>query len=161
MENLLKTFACAGNFAWWKGSRNSRGKAGKVAPRGRLLVLRGVPLPEQGVGARGTPTAGGGEQGLPRWEFGHAPIRGSDGPAGLHQLRAGGEERRCGEGVAETGRRAKAGEAVPSPGWVGALSAHGWVPSDFQNKAGRGEKQKESESPGCLWLTAERRGWKS
>uniref|UniRef100_A0A8C3GJC9 HMG box domain-containing protein n=1 Tax=Cairina moschata TaxID=8855 RepID=A0A8C3GJC9_CAIMO len=50
-------------------SRNSRGKAGKVAPRGRLLVLRGVPLPEQGSDTPFTlmpsPSSAGQSQGPP------------------------------------------------------------------------------------------------
>ena len=38
------------------------------------------------------------------------------------------------------------GQKLPTPGWV---PRGGWVPSAFQNKAGRGENQEASESPGC------------
>lgn len=109
LENSLKTFACAGKLVWRGRSQNNRGKAGKVVPRGCLLVLQAVSQAMPRV-ATGPARLRGGTSRAPR--LGERAClgvclfvllsRGNDGFSGLHQLGLGGEAMR-GEGAAGAG----------------------------------------------------------
>lgn len=129
LENSLKTFACAGKLVWHGRSQNNRGKAGKVVPRGCLLVLQVVSQAMPWV-ATGPDRLGGGLAEPPGWVSGACLgvclfvllSRGNDGFLDCISLAR--EEKRCeGRGRQEPAQ----GERWPrcaKPGFgVGAMSA--------------------------------------